>query len=110
MDWTSTGPILGPIAEEFIYYVFLVCTRLIVISSLAFYALGCVRPLLCLWMCWGTEYFIFQIFVPSGYYVCGVLLNGFLSIYLGRYMYRTHAFSIPFFILKIEKITLFYLN
>jgi len=66
MDWTSIGPTLGPIAGEFIYYVFIVCTRLIAISSLAFYVLGHVRPLLCLWICWGTKYFIFQIFVPDG--------------------------------------------
>jgi len=85
MDWMGIGPTLGPIAGEFSYYVFLVCTKLIAISSLAFYILGHVRPPLCLWICWVTEYFIFQIFVPSGYYVCGVLLNGFLSIYLGRY-------------------------
>ena len=37
---------------------FLVCTRLITISSLVFYVLGRVGPLLCLWLCKGTEYFI----------------------------------------------------
>ena len=88
MDWTTIRPTLGPIAREFIFYVFLVCTRLIAISSLVFYVLGRVRPPSCLWICWGTEYFIFQIFVPSGYYVYDVLLNGFLSIYLGRYTHN----------------------
>jgi len=27
MDWTGIGPTMGPIAEEFISYAFLVCTR-----------------------------------------------------------------------------------
>jgi len=80
MDGMGIGPTLGPIVGEFIFYAFLVCTKLIAISSLVFYSLGRVRPSLYLWICWGTEYFIFQIFVPSGYYVCGVLLDEFLSI------------------------------
>ena len=34
---------------------FLVCTRLITISSPVFYVLGRVGPLLCLRICWSTE-------------------------------------------------------
>jgi len=46
MDWTGIGPTMGPIAEEFISYVFLVCTRSSTISSLVFSILGRVGPLL----------------------------------------------------------------
>ena len=35
-NWTGIGPTMGPIAEEFISYAFLVCTRSSTISSLVF--------------------------------------------------------------------------
>jgi len=47
MDWTGIGPTMGPIAEEFTSYAFLVCTRSSTISSLVYFVLGRVGPLLC---------------------------------------------------------------
>jgi len=38
---------MGPIAEEFICYAFLICTRPNTISSLVYFVLGRVGPLLC---------------------------------------------------------------
>jgi len=47
MDWTGIGPTMGPIAGEFICYVFLVCTRPSTISSrVYFFVLGRVGSLL----------------------------------------------------------------
>ena len=47
MDWTGIGPTMGPIAEEFISYAFLVCIRSSTISSLVFPILGHMGSLLC---------------------------------------------------------------
>jgi len=47
MDWTGIGPTMGPIAEGFISFDFLVCTRPNTISSLVYFVLGRVWPLLC---------------------------------------------------------------
>ena len=48
----------GAIAKGFISYDFLVCTRPSTISSLVYFVLDRVRPLLCFWICWGTKYFL----------------------------------------------------
>jgi len=37
----------GPITEEFVCYAFLICTRPSTISSLVYFVLGRVGPLLC---------------------------------------------------------------
>jgi len=46
MDWTGIGPTMGPIAEGFISYDSLVCTRPSTTISPVYFVLGRVGPLL----------------------------------------------------------------
>ena len=93
MDWTGIGPTMRPIVEEFICYAFLIDTRPSTISSLVYFVLGRVGLFYVLWICWGRKYFISQIFVPSGYYVCGILLNGlYLFIWDVTFMVSERSF------------------
>ena len=87
MDWTSIGPTLGPIAEEFICYAFLFVPDLLLL----------VRQYFMFWAVWGLFYVYgyvrvrstsyLQIFVPFGYCVRDIFIKWVLSIYLGRYTF-----------------------
>jgi len=68
------------IAEEFICYVFLVCTRPSTISSLVYFVLDRVRPPL--YFMNMLEYKVLHILnLRSKYYVCNIFIKWDLPIY-----------------------------